>query len=50
MPVLRMEAQSWGGKLPSAGRLIRADAICSETAAACRAGLLYPTGMEAICA
>ena len=40
MPVSRMEAQSWEGKFPRAGRLMRAEAICSESAAAWREGLL----------
>ena len=50
IPVSRMEAQSCCGKLPRAGLLIRADAMSGEVAARRRAGLLYPTGMEAICA
>ena len=50
MPVSRMETQSWEGKFPRAGRFMSAEIICSEEAALWRWGLLYPTGMEAICA
>jgi len=39
-PVSRIEAQSWEGKFPKAGRLISADAICSLKAVAWSAGLL----------
>lgn len=48
IPVSRISAQSWEGKLPRAGRLIRAVTISGLSAAFLRAGLLYPTGMEAI--
>lgn len=48
IPVRRISAQSWEGKFPNAGRLIKAMAIWSDFAASRREGLLYPTGIEAI--